>query len=370
MKQLFIGLMSGTSLDGIDVALVDFSQATPQLIATHLEPIIPELREQLLALSLPGNNEIDRMGEADNAFALNQVTAIENLLAKTDYSIKQVTAVGSHGQTIRHRPDFDSPFTLQIGNPALMTEKLSCTVIADFRRRDMAAGGQGAPLVPAFHEWLFQHDQQLRFVVNIGGIANVTVLHTDSATDAVGYDTGPGNVLMDYWVHKNQGVSCDKNGRWATTGQVIPKLLNQLMKADYLHLSYPKSTGRELFNGYWLEEQLALTAIPASTEDVQATLLEFTALTITNAIQSHKGDNKQVFLCGGGAENQALFSRIQDLLGDIKLAKTEQLGVPAVWLEACAFAWLAKRCLEGLPGNLPAVTGAKKRRILGAIYQV
>lgn len=367
--MLYIGLMSGTSLDGVDAVLVDFSTPLPTLLASHLEPIPAILRDQLLSLTQPGNNEIDRMGQADSVFADCQVSAIRHLLAKTTITPDQITAIGSHGQTIRHRPDFPAPFTLQIGNPARMAEQLGITVIADFRRRDMAADGQGAPLVPAFHEWLFHDDTQDRFIVNIGGIANVTVLHKDNTKPALGYDTGPGNVLMDYWINKHLQKDCDENGRWASTGIVINDFLDQLLSTAYLQLPYPKSTGRELFSGEWLEQQLRKLNEVYLPEDVQATLLEFTATTITQAINSHASTDKSIFICGGGAENQQLFGHLQGLLSPAEVQKTEHLGIPAQWLEACAFAWLAKRCIEKDSGNLPAVTGAKGRRILGAIYQ-
>lgn len=368
-NQLYIGLMSGTSLDGIDVALVDFSQNKPELLASHLHPIPNPLKQQLLKLTLPGDNEIDRAGEADNQFAQCQVAAIEQLLATTTYSTTDIAAIGSHGQTIRHRPDFQSPFTLQIGNPALMAEQLDTTVIADFRRRDIAAGGEGAPLVPAFHEWLFRDPERHRVVVNIGGIANITVLASKADSSVLGYDTGPGNVLMDYWTQKHRQRPCDLDGQWASTGQTNPVLLKQLMETPYLTQPYPKSTGRELFNGPWLEQQLNKYGEEITHEDVQATLLAFTAKTIANSIKSHQLTPLDVFVCGGGANNSALMSALSLELSPHQVGITDTLGVPANWLEACAFAWLAKQCLEGKPGNLPAVTGAKGRRILGAIYQ-
>ncbi len=365
----YIGLMSGTSLDGVDAALVDFSGTTPALLTTHLEPIPKALRAKLLSLTLPGDSEIDRMGQVDNAFADCQVNAVNHLLEKAGIPPSQIIAIGSHGQTIRHRPDFASPFTLQIGNPARMTEALNITVIADFRRRDMAAEGQGAPLVPAFHEWLFQTSAEHRFVVNIGGIANVTVLDKDSSIQAIGYDTGPGNVLMDYWIDKCRQLPCDVNGQWAAEGRVNQTLLEHLLSTDYLQLPHPKSTGRELFNGPWLEQKLIKSGISCSAEDIQATLLEFTAISISQAIERHNISEKSIFICGGGAENLGLFTRLSEYLAPNPVHKTDHLGVPASWLEACAFAWLAKQCLEKQTGNLPAVTGAKGRRILGAIYQ-
>lgn len=367
--NLYIGLMSGTSLDGIDAVLVDFSTTPPNLISSHIEAIAPLLRAELLALSLPGDNEIDRMGEVDSAFADNQVKAIQALLVKTDIDISQVKAIGSHGQTIRHRPNFQRPFTLQIGDPNRMAEQLNCTVVADFRRRDMAAGGEGAPLVPAFHEWLFQVTSHHRMVINIGGIANVTVLDRDQSIEALGYDTGPGNVLMDYWTQTHLDQPCDLNGQWADSGQCHPQLLEQLMETAYLKQAYPKSTGRELFNGPWLEQQLQLLATDVKPADVQTTLLEFTARTIAQAVQQHKLEPLDIFICGGGADNPALMARLRALLTPHRVSRTDELGIPSAWLEACAFAWLAKQCLEAKPGNLPAVTGAKGRRILGAIYQ-
>lgn len=368
-SQLYIGLMSGTSLDGVDAVLVDFSSAFPQLLGTHMEPMKAELRNELLALTQPGDNEIDRMGRADVLFADLQVQVIRQLLNKCQVSPTAIRAIGSHGQTIRHRPDFDTPFTLQIGDPSRMVEQLGIDVIADFRRRDMAAGGEGAPLVPAFHDAYIRHPGKNRAVVNIGGIANVTLLNQDTRQPTLGYDTGPGNVLMDAWIEHHLGRSYDLNGIWAKSGQIDQELLDQLLATPYLQLPPPKSTGRELFHLQWLQDHIEALDKPMAPEDAQATLLELTARSIADNLMALSLPSLEIYLCGGGARNLQLVQRLKTLVSPHFLSTTDSLGLPCEWLEATAFAWLAKACLERRSGNLPAVTGANGTRILGAIYQ-
>ncbi len=368
-QELYIGLMSGTSLDGIDVALVDFSEQHPKLIASRLEAIPADLKAELLSLTQPGKNEIDRMGMADVRFADLQAQAVNKLLAQNSIDPTAVLAIGSHGQTIRHRPDFEHPFTLQIGDPNRIAEQTGITVVADIRRRDIAAGGEGAPLVPAFHQRFLKSPSQHRMVINIGGIANITVLDKNNDCDAIGYDTGPGNVLMDSWINRHQNTSHDEGGAWAASGCIYQPLLEQLLSTPYLRQSPPKSTGRELFHIDWLDQQLDDRARSAPTEDIQATLLEFTARSICDAVLSHNYAGLEIYLCGGGARNTALCQRLQQLLAPHQVMTTDALEISCEWLEACAFAWLARACLQGEAGNLPSVTGARGRRVLGAIYQ-
>ncbi len=368
-NELYIGLMSGTSLDGVDAVVVDLSSDFPCLIASHIEPFPDDLRTDLLALTQPGESEIDRMGEADIRFAALQSQAVRTLLSNSGISTDRIRAIGSHGQTIRHRPDFKYPFTLQIGDPSQLAERCGITVVADFRRRDMAAGGQGAPLVPAFHEYFLRSAKVDRMVLNIGGMANVTLLERDPKIPALGYDTGPGNVLMDSWISRHHQQNYDRNGDWAAAGKIDRDLLGRLMQTPYLSMPAPKSTGRELFHIGWLDRILTDLSGDRAPADVQATLLEFTALSICEALQRHSLHSPELYLCGGGASNTRLLDRIKGLLADYSVSTTDELGLPSEWLEACAFGWLAKACMEGTPGNLPSVTGARGRRILGAIYQ-
>lgn len=362
---LYIGLMSGTSADAIDAALVTFTP-TPRLVAHHSTPLSPHIREQIHALAQPGDNEIDRMGALDitlgNLFAQ---TCLE-LLEQTGLSADAITAIGSHGQTIRHRPpgSCEGCFTLQIGDPNSIAELCGITTVADFRRRDMAAGGQGAPLVPAFHRAVFHSTEEDRVIVNIGGMANITWLPRDGRT--LGFDTGPGNVLMDSWIQEHRGCPYDKDGQWALSGQICPALLSALLAHPFFSLAAPKSTGREAFNRQWLHGYLSKRLLPA--EDVQATLLELTAITLCDAINALSQTSKSVFVCGGGAYNTALLQRLQQLLPGDKVATTAELGADPQWIEAMAFAWLAQQTLNRRPGNLRDVTGAAKKVILGGIY--
>ncbi|GLR13179.1 anhydro-N-acetylmuramic acid kinase [Chitinimonas prasina] len=360
--QLYIGLMSGTSLDGIDCALVDYAGTAPRLLHATLQPFAPALRTALLALQSPQTDELHQAALAANALADAYAAAITDTLAQADVAPAQVRAIGMHGQTIRHRPEL--AYTLQIGNAARLAEQTGITVVSDFRSRDVAAGGQGAPLVPAFHRGLFGAAAH-RAIVNIGGISNVTDL--PSHGEVRGWDTGPGNVLMDGWTTRHQGWAYDADGGWAATGAVNDVLLATLLAQPYLAQHPPKSTGRDLFHLRWLDAVLAqLPAIPP--QDVQASLLEFTARSIADEINRHAAQASEVYVCGGGARNSLLMRRLAALLAPRRLDSTEVLGLHPDWVEAVAFAWLAKQCLAGQPGNLPAVTGAAGPRVLGAIY--
>ncbi|MEN0039643.1 MAG: anhydro-N-acetylmuramic acid kinase [Cellvibrio sp.] len=366
-RQLYIGLMSGTSADAIDAALIDL-ESSAQLIATHTLPLPPEIRQQIHALSLPNDNEIDRMGALDAELGRLFAQVSLELIAKSGIDASQITVIGSHGQTIRHRPP-GSPqgtFTLQIGDPNIIAELTGITTVADFRRRDMAAGGQGAPLVPAFHRAIFHSPNNDRVVVNIGGMANITWLPTQGRVS--GFDTGPGNVLMDNWIHSHSGNTYDKDGAWAASGIVNQELLANLLGENYFTLPAPKSTGRESFNRDWLDRNIIALSSAPSPADVQATLLELTAVTIADSINKLGDTTKEVFVCGGGAYNPVLMQRLQDLLRGDKVVSTSALGVDPQWIEAMAWAWLAQQTINHKPGNVREVTGANREVILGGVY--
>lgn len=366
--QYFAGLMSGTSMDAADAALVDFSAGTPRLIATHRSPLTPELRAALLALCAPGPNEIERMGILDTQLGEIFAASTLALLKKAGINSADVHAIGSHGQTVRHQPGGPYPFSLQIGNPVLIAQRTGITTVADFRRADIAAGGQGAPLVPAFHNAVFRSAQHDRVVVNIGGIANITVLPKDATHAVTGFDTGPGNVLLDAWAERHLGKRMDEDGRFAASGSVREGLLNALSNDDYFALKPPKSTGREHFNMAWLDAALQPHA-GISAPDIQATLCDLTAASIAQAIRHYAPHTSEVLICGGGAHNVHLMQRLRARLSQCAVESTEKHGINPDWVEAMAFAWLAKQTLEGKPGNLPSVTGAKHAAVLGGIYK-
>lgn len=354
--------MSGTSLDGVDAALTSFSPTSAcQVLETFSVPFNDELRKALLDLHQGGFNELERTALASNALARIYAEAVNGLLKKTSIASHQIEAIGCHGQTIRHRPELG--FTLQIGNAALLAELTKITIVSDFRSRDVAANGQGAPLVPAFHQAVFAHPEINRVLVNIGGIANLSVLHPNKPI--IGFDSGPGNMLLDAWAEKHTGKRFDENGRWALTGKVIDELLAQLLAHEFFKLAPPKSTGRDLFSLDWLESYLKTEYAP---QDVQRTLLACTAQTIVDAVNTHAPNTAEVYLCGGGAYNTALFECLQRLLSPANIALSDELGIKVDAVEAAAFAWLARQTLLKAPGNLPAVTGADGLRILGAIY--
>lgn len=364
--SLYIGLLSGTSADAIDAALVSFQGDQPQILATQACKYPENIRREIIELYEPGDNEIDRLGVLDNALADLFARSALSLLEKANIQAQDIQAIGCHGQTIRHRPHLAAHrFTLQIGNPSLIAERTGIPTIADFRRRDIACGGQGAPLAPALHQDLFHSNTHNRVVINIGGIANISYL--PSQGDVLGFDCGPGNGLMDSWIKSQKGLDYDANGAWAKTGVVNPALLKDLLDTPYFALSPPKSTGREDFCLSWLETKLEKFET-LKPEDVQATLLAFTTNSICNAITRYCPATSEVYVCGGGSHNQLLMSKLEELLNPIQLSTTEALGLDPDWVEAVLFAWLAKRTIEGLPGNLPAVTGASHPCVLGAIY--
>ena len=366
--QYFAGLMSGTSMDAADAALVDFSGGQPRLTATHRTPLTPELRAALLALCTPSPNEIERMAELDARMGEIFADSALALLKKAGVKATEVHAIGSHGQTVRHQPGGPYPFSLQIGNPVLIAQRTGITTVADFRRADIAVGGQGAPLVPAFHNAVFRSAQHDRVVVNIGGIANITVLPKDATHAVTGFDTGPGNVLLDAWAERHLGKRMDEDGRFAASGQVHEKLLHTLLNDDYFSLTPPKSTGREHFNIAWLDAVLKNYS-GVTPSDIQATLCDLTAASIAQAIRHYAPHTSEVLICGGGAHNVHLMQRLRARLSQCAVESTEKHGINPDWVEAMAFAWLAKQTLEGKPGNLPSVTGAKHAAVLGGIYK-
>jgi anhydro-N-acetylmuramic acid kinase len=362
-SSLYIGLMSGTSLDGVDGVLADFHGRGIRTLHAAFTPFPPALRTELMALQAASHNELEREALAANALARCYAECVQQLVAVAPGPVR---AVAVHGQTIRHRPELG--FTRQTNNPALLAELTGLDVIADFRSRDVAAGGQGAPLVPAFHEARFGKRGQVRVVVNIGGIGNISVLHGDGRVS--GYDTGPGNVLMDLWIVRHLGREYDADGAWAATGSVNDALLTNLLDEPYFRQPPPKSTGRDLFHAPWLDAKLA--AHPGlAPADVQATLTRLTAVSIAQAIRDATGAQpaQAVYVCGGGAYNGLLLQDLRDALGGaVTVESTETLGVAPNRVEALAFAWLGYRFMRRQPGNLPSVTGAAGLRVLGALY--
>jgi len=358
--SLFVGLMSGTSLDGADAVLVDFSGEMPMVLASCEKPFSLAMRNRLECLCQPGADGLDEAGACNVELAEIYAEAVEGALRSAGVTHTRVTAIGCHGQTVRHRPELG--FTLQLGDPARLAEITGIDVIADFRRRDVAAGGQGAPLVPAFHDIVFRRDGVARAIVNIGGISNVTLLADHSL---IGFDSGPGNGLMDAWISSHGKVQFDDRGRWAATGRVNDALLDALLADPYFALPPPKSTGRERFNLAWLRTRLPVGLAPA---DVQATLLELTARALVDAIDSHAPEASEIYLCGGGAKNDRLRDRIGELASPSKLALTDALGVPTGQVEPVAFAWLASKFIRREPIDLRSITGARHPCILGALY--
>lgn len=353
--------MSGTSLDGIDAVLVDLNSGYPKLLATHFQAYERRLRDLLITLHQSSNDELHQMQLISNELASLYASATANLLRVANITFDQVRAIGCHGQTIRHRPN--EGYTLQLGNAALLAELSGITVISDFRSRDIAAGGQGAPLVPAFHDRVMRHPSIHRVIVNIGGISNLTNLPPKQHT--TGFDCGPGNMLMDAWISLQCGELYDRDGAWGASGQVIPALLQKLQDEAFLYAVPPKSSGRDLFNLAWLNSKLHGDETPVN---VQATLLEFSSRVISDAILCFCDGAQEIYLCGGGAHNQALVQNLGKSLPNCRIHTTDTLGMGADWLEAIAFAWLAQQRLYGYSVNLATVTGARHPCILGAIH--
>jgi anhydro-N-acetylmuramic acid kinase len=369
---LAIGLMSGTSIDGVDAVLARFpgerDRALDVLAHAHLA-FSPAWRAELLALNTPGANELHRAALAGNALVALYADAAQAVRRQAGVERSAVRVIGAHGQTVRHRPrEFDGVgYTWQLNAPALLAERTGIDVVADFRSRDVAAGGTGAPLVPAFHRALFAKPGETVVVLNLGGIANLTVLRADGVT--IGFDCGPANALMDHWTHAHRGRTYDADGAWAASGRVHEPLLARLMQEPYFGLPPPKSTGRDLFRPEWLEAALRGCSPPPPVADVQATLAELTARTVVADVQRHGAGAKELVVCGGGASNGHLMRRVAALLPGVAVQPSDAHGLPHNQVEASAFAWLALACVEGRPGNLPAVTGADGPRVLGAIWR-
>jgi anhydro-N-acetylmuramic acid kinase len=353
--------MSGTSLDGVDATLVDFSSATPRVLATAYQPYAADLRRMAMELQARGDDELHRAAMLGNALAHAYADVVNRLLASAGLAAGDIRAIGCHGQTVRHQPGLG--YTVQVNNPALLAELSGITVVADFRSRDIAAGGQGAPLVPAFHAAMFSSPDAHRTILNLGGIANVTDLAPGRPVR--GFDCGPGNMLLDAWCERHLGKPYDEGGSWAAGGTALPGLLDHLLADPYFASPPPKSCGRDEFNLAWLDSRIE----PAwDARDVQATLLELTVQSVLRSIDLWLGRPDAIHVCGGGARNAALMARLETLAAPCRVASTDSLGLPADVVEAAAFAWLAWRTLENAAGNLPQVTGARGARVLGAIY--
>jgi anhydro-N-acetylmuramic acid kinase len=366
---VYFGLMSGTSMDGVDGVAVQFTTGKPPVVLGEAHVSFSQgLRDALFSLQAPGDNEIEREALAGNALATRYAVCCHELQSVSGFSASKVRAIGVHGQTVRHRPE--KGYTRQINNPALLAEMTNIDVIADFRSRDVAAGGQGAPLVPAFHATVFGAKNETRVVCNLGGISNITILAANGAVR--GFDCGPANALLDEWAHRHLQKPYDDGGKFAASGEVNRPLLNALLDEPFFEEAPPKSTGRDLFNPAWLDAKLA--AFPnLSSADVQATLTALTATTVAREIERHAADARAVYVCGGGARNPVLLKMLQQALertgaSGVPVMTTDALGVPPHQVEAFAFAWLAMRCVAREPGNLAAVTGAAGERVLGAIY--
>jgi len=367
MSSTYIGLMSGTSLDGVDGVLVDFAWSRPKVLSHHTLTFDASLKRDLLILNTPSDNELHRAALAANCLVRIYADTVQALLLKSGHQTKDVHAIGAHGQTVRHQPGaFDGTgYTLQLNNPSLLAELTGIDVVADFRSRDVAAGGQGAPLVPLFHQHMFEQAGQTVGVLNLGGMANLSVL--SPSAEVQGFDCGPGNALLDHWCQQHTGQPFDNNGAWARTGQVIEPLLDALLNEPFLHQAPPKSTGRDLFNPNWLAQHLEAfgSALPV---DVQATLTEFTARACVNDVLRFAPQATELMVCGGGALNAGLMTRLQSGLPQLKVVSTAERGLPPQQVEAAAFAWLARQTLLRLPGNSPKVTGAQGARILGGVF--
>ena len=354
-------------MDAVDTILADFSQTPPALICTHSEPLPDDLHRNIMVLCEDKPVSLRTLGETDIDIGKVFADAVNNLLIKADLSPQQIIAIGSHGQTVQHQPDADPPFTLQLGDPNTIAELTGITTVADFRRKDVAAGGQGAPLTPIFHQAFFTCIDKQRVVLNLGGIANISILNYTDRSRLKGFDTGPANVLMDSWIHLHKGLRFDADGDWAAQGKISQILLTALLNEPYLHAAPPKSTGRELFNLSWLE--CKLKSVPSlSAVDVQATLLEYTAQTVCTSIVQAAPGCSEVIVCGGGAHNGVLMNRLQEILSETTVVSSDSVGLAADWVEAMAFAWLAEQTMKKQAVDCSGVTGARHACILGGIY--
>jgi anhydro-N-acetylmuramic acid kinase len=367
MPELFIGLMSGTSVDAIDAVLADLEEpGKPVVLARHSQAWENDTRRAILAVCAGRSDELERCAELDNRIARCFAQASLELLRSTDTDPERIRAIGCHGQTVRHSPRTPEAFTVQLGNPSLIAELCGIPVVADFRRRDMAAGGEGAPLAPAFHAAFFGSSGESRAVVNLGGFGNITLI--DSSGGVTGFDTGPANSLLDTWATKHLGMPFDQDGAWGGGAAPDSDLLERMLADPYFNSPAPKSTGREYFNLPWLEEHLSHRRQPLAPRIVQSTLCALTVESVAVAVEQAPEPAQRVFCCGGGTRNRDLMKRLRDRLAPRSIGLTRDLGVAGQDMEALGFAWLARQTLAGLPGNVPAVTGARGPRILGGIY--
>ena len=364
---LYIGLISGTSMDGVDAALVAFGDGDARVVATHSTPIPDDLRSELHALAQNPSAAAIRFWTADARLGAVFADAALALLGTSGTDARDVMAIGSHGQTVYHAPKDATPITVQLGDPSIIAERTGITTVADFRRRDLAAGGEGAPLAPAFHRAVFSAPGVERGILNLGGIANLSVLPADPDRPPLGFDTGPANTLLDSWVRSRFDIAMDRDAALARKGEVIPSLLAALLAEPYFDRAPPKSTGRELFNPSWLDARLA--AHPeAEPHDVLRTLCELTVETVVAAVERFAPDTQELWLCGGGARNPLVAARLAERVAPVRVDTTQRLGIHPDWVEAAAFAWLAMRALAGQAGNAPTVTGAEREVVLGGIY--
>jgi anhydro-N-acetylmuramic acid kinase len=366
-ENLYLGLMSGTSMDGIDAALLRIGKTAQKLEASLHYPLPEDLQGELRAIAVPGENEIERMGVLDRRLADQFAQGALQLLADAGVSAGQVSAIGCHGQTIRHRPEGACPFTLQIGDPNRLAEITGITTVADFRRRDMAAAGQGAPLAPIYHNALFRSRDETRVVLNVGGIANITILPADPDAPVTGFDTGPGNTLIDAWARKQLGQPFDHSGNWAAGGKINALWLHRLRADPFFGKPPPKSTGPEYFNLQWVDS-VCTGLPPLEKKDMQATLTALTAETVCQAVKEHAPQCGRLIVCGGGVHNREMMRQLEEGLEGISVEDTNAYGIDPDYVEAAAFAWLAKQALENNPVSLPSVTGAARPVILGGIY--
>ncbi|MCQ9123518.1 anhydro-N-acetylmuramic acid kinase [Rodentibacter caecimuris] len=368
--KYYIGIMSGTSLDGVDIALVDFSLPKPKLVASDFTPMPKDLREKITELVRLGETTLQQLGELDHQLGLLYADCVNRFLQSSQIPAEHIQAIGCHGQTVWHSPQGQFPFTIQIGDMNLLAARTNITTVGDFRRKDMAFGGQGAPLVPAFHQAVFFDPNYATVVLNIGGISNLSLLIPNQPV--IGFDTGTGNTLLDQWIEKHRGIPYDKNGEWAATGQVNNALLEHLLDEPFFRQVPPKSTGRELFNLPWLAQKIQHIAVNSTAllpQDVQATLVEFTVSSITASLNSIDTTlPKRLLVCGGGAKNKFMMQRLANCLLHWEIFTTNEFGMEADYVEAAAFAWLAYRRMNHQTGNLPEVTGAQSAVGLGAIF--
>ena len=367
LDGLYIGLMSGTSLDGIDCSLVSFDQDPPRSEYSITIPFSDPLRRQLTTISRDGKLTLIQLGEINANLAIEYANAIDQCVNNNGVSKQDISAIGCHGQTVWHSPDSKPPFTIQLGDPGKLSALTNLPVVADFRRKDIALGGQGAPLAPAFHNEVFRSPKSDRIILNLGGIANITLLPSNPDQPVSGFDTGPANTLLDNWINKTSSIPFDHNGEWASSGQINMELLDRMLsKEPYFSSPAPKTTGTEYFSRRWLDTYTRSSTLPA--QDIQATLVELTVTTIANDIKRLNTNQPECFVCGGGASNDYLMQRLKQKLAKSTIATTASLGVDPNFVEAIAFAWLAKQTLNGLHGNLPSVTHASRAAILGGIY--